>query len=140
MRKIILGAIGGAMLLSLGACAQLSGYFSNPANDLQIAEAGFSTALALYNSVCEQNPGLGICSPADMQQAATLEQAVVNAIQAAEVVLGASQSAAAGTGPTSQQISDAISAVTKAVTNFNNFVNQLQVKKASMMAARSAPH
>jgi len=135
MKKfLIVGAC--VAILSLGGCAALTAYFANPANDLQVAEATFATTLALYNSICTNNPTIGICTPADMQEAANLEKAITDAIQAAEVVLGAYQTTVNGTGPTSTQVSDAISNVTSAVTAFNNFVNQLQVKKA--LAASSA--
>lgn len=137
MKKLVL-IVASLALINLGGCAAIGAYFANPANDLQVAEATFATTLALYNSICTNNPTIGICSPADVAEAATLENAITDAIQAASAILGAAQSAVAGTGPTSQQVSNSIAAVTQAVTNFSNFVNQLQAKKAAMEAARAS--
>lgn len=120
----------------LGGCT--SGFFSNPQNDLNVAKVGFSTALALYNSICGQNPDLAVCTADSMAQAAKLERAVTDAISAAEALLAVSQGVATGTAPTDQQIADSIQKITDAVTAFNDFANQLQVKKAALVAAKFA--
>lgn len=120
----------------LGGCAS-GGIFSNPQNDLNAARIGFSTALALYNSVCGSNRDLAICTQANLDKAASLEQAVTDALDVAGALLAINQGATAGAAPTAQQIADAIQKVTDAVTAFNGFANQLQVQKATRAAARA---
>lgn len=116
MKKLIAVAALGAFLLS--GCA----LFDNPQDDLNTAEVGFSTALALYNSICASNTAASICTIADKQEAATLEQGITDAINAAQVVMGA--------GGSSASISTAIQSVVSAVGQFTSFVNQLQSTKA----------
>jgi hypothetical protein len=130
------GAFIAVMLLGtfmLGGCASSGGIFDNPQNDLQIAEAGFSTALSLYNSICDANTTITICTAQDLQEAATLEKAITDAIQAAQVVL-ALDATTGSVPPTQAQIDAAVQSVASAVQNYTNFVNDLQAQKSAAIA------
>lgn len=119
------------MGIALTGCGTVGSYFDNPQNDLQIAETGFSTALALYESVCNTNAGSSFCTPDNIQQAINLEAAVQAAIKVAQSVL----TTANGAPVSSAVIQADINNVVVAVQKFSDFVNSLQVQKASAMRA-----
>lgn len=135
MKKLALFAAG-LMVLTLGACSSLGGYFDNPANDLQIARATFSTALSLYESVCNTNAGASFCTAADIQEAIDLETAVNAALSVAESAL----SVTAGASVSSAMVQADVQNVVTAVQKFSDFVNSLQVQKAKAAHARMISH
>jgi len=122
------------MGVGLAGCGSLGGYFDNPQNDLQIAETTFSTALTLYESICNSNANAPFCTPANIQQAINLEAAVNAAIKVAESVLATSN----GTPVSSDTIQTDVNNVVGAVRNFSDFVNSLQAQK--VQAAALAHH
>lgn len=135
MKKLALFAAGAA-LLTLGGCTAMGGYFDNPQNDLQIAEATFSTALSLYESVCNANAGASFCTAADIQEAIDLETAVTSAIQVAESVVGVTAGANVSTAMIQADVQNVVTSVQK----FSDFVNSLQAQKAKAAHAKMLAH
>lgn len=123
-KALIAGSLACALLL--GGCAGMGEYFANPKNDLQLAETAFSVALNLYENVCAANGGAPFCSAANMQQAQTLEQAVLAAIKIAESVLGPDGSVQVSSATFSTDVQNVVTAVQK----FSDFVHQIQAEKA----------
>ena len=123
-KALIAGSLACALLL--GGCAGMGEYFSNPKNDLQLAETAFSVALNLYESVCNANQGAPFCTAANMQQAQTLEQAVIAAIKIAESVLGPDGNVQVSSATFQTDVQNVVTAVQK----FSDFVHQLQADKA----------
>jgi len=123
-KALIAGSLTCALLL--GGCAGMGEYFSNPKNDLQLAETAFSVALNLYESVCSANTSAPFCTAANMEQAQTLEQAVLAAIKVAESVLGPDGSVQVSSATFSTDVQNVVTAVQK----FSDFVHQLQADKA----------
>lgn len=131
MKKLAMFAAGAA-LLSLGACSSLGGYFDNPVNDIQIARATFSTALSLYESVCNANAGASFCTAENIQEAIDLEAAVNAALSVAESALSVS----AGATVSSAMVQTDVQNVVTAVQKFSDFVNSLQAQKAKAAMAK----
>lgn len=131
MKKLALFTAG-LMLLTLGACSSLGGYFDNPQNDIQIAKAAFSTALGLYEQVCNANAGASFCSADNIAKAISLETAAQAALDLAS---GAFNQYAAGTANSTDLQADINKAVT-AINKFSDFVNSLEAQKSKAMAAR----
>lgn len=121
------------LALTVSGCASLGPYFSNPKNDLQLAETGFSVALNLYENLCASNAGASFCTAANIQEAETLEQAVISAIKIAESVLGPDGSVQVSSTTFETDVQNVVSAVQK----FSDFVHQLQADKTKAMAARA---
>ena len=122
-KALIAGSLACALMVS--ACAGMGEYFSNPKNDLQLAETAFSVSLNLYESVCNANTSAPFCTAANMQQAQTLEQAVLAAIKVAESVLGPDGSVQVSSATFSADVQNVVTAVQK----FSDFVHQLQADK-----------
>jgi len=123
-KALIAGSLAAALLVS--GCAGMGEYFANPKNDLQLAETAFSVALNLYESVCNSNTSAPFCTAANMEQAQTLEQAVLAAIKVAESVLGPDGSVQVSSATFSTDVQNVVTAVQK----FSDFVHQLQADKA----------
>lgn len=119
-------------LFSLMGCATTG---SNVAEQLSIAEAGFSTALTIYNGICQENASANYCTPADLVTAAALEKAITDAISVAQSALSASGGPLSVLGGPDAQ-ADVQKAV-DAVTQFNNFVNGLQASKAAKLRLKA---
>lgn len=132
MKKFAIAAALGAGLC-LSGCAGLGSYFANPQNDLQLAETAFTAALNLYEGICGQNPNSGFCTAANIQEAETLENAVISAIKIAESVLGPDGSVMVSSSTFSTDVQNVVNAVQK----FNDFVHQLQADKTKAMAAKA---
>lgn len=133
-KALIAGSLACALLVS--GCAGMGEYFSNPKNDLQLAETGFSIALNLYENLCNANQGAPFCTAANMQQAVTLEQAVIAAIKIAESVLGPDGSVQVSSATFQTDVQNVVTAVQK----FSDFVHQIQADKTQAMAAKMAGH
>lgn len=132
MKKALIAASLSAALL-LGGCAGMGEYFSNPKNDLQLAETAFSVALNLYENVCNANTNAPFCTAENMQQALMLEQAVIAAIHVAQSVLGPDGSVQVNSSAFQADVQNVVTAVQK----FSDFVNSLQADKTKAMALKA---
>lgn len=127
MKNRFIAFLAGAALLAVGACSTLTaGQAQTAETALSVAQAGFSTALTLYETVCAASSGASFCSAGDQAAAVSLEQAANAAIKVAEAAL--SNLAAGGTVSTSVINVDVQDAAT-AITKFSDFVNGLQAAK-----------
>lgn len=135
MRKALIACSLSAALL-LGACSSVGGYFDNPQNDIQIAKAAFSSALSLYEQVCNANAGASFCSSDNIGKAIALETAAQAALDLAS---GAFSQYASGTA-SSTDLQNDISKAVVAINKFSDFVNSLQADKTKAMAAKMGVH
>lgn len=131
--KVIRFILVGAAMFALAACSTLTPSQAQSAQTaLSVAQATFSTALTLYETVCSASAGASFCSAGDQAAAVSLEQAAVAAIKVAEAALN---NVASGGTVTSALINADVQDAMNAITKFSDFVNALQAQK---MQARSA--
>jgi hypothetical protein len=139
MKSRFLAFFAGAALLALGACSTLTpGQAQSAQTALSVAQATFSTALTLYETVCSASAGASFCSAENQAAAVALEQAAVSAIKVAEAALG---NVATGGNVSSTIINVDVQDAVNAITMFSDFVNALQAQKMQARAqAATAVH